>query len=278
MVPPYIPVLRETRGMSITVISMRPRVDYSEIAPTYDARYTLGLYDGVLVALRALVIGKNSEYTLEAGCGTGYWLSALSDLIPHLYGLDYSLEMLRKARERDSCGALVRATAEILPFHETTFDLIFCVNAIHHFGRIDQFISEARRLLRPGGTLAAIGMDPHQGRDYWCVYDYFPETKATDLVRYPSSGQVTDAMLRVGFDRIECRVACRFAATRRGYAVFEDPELQRRGCSQMALLSDDQYAAGVERIRSALQVSKPDEPPVFKVDIAMMMQCGYVAP
>jgi hypothetical protein len=59
--------------------------------------------------------------------------------------------------------------------------------------------------------------------------------------------------------------------------VFDDPELQRRGCSQMTLPTDDQYAAGIEGIRSALRLSKPEERPVFKVDIAMMMQCGHVA-
>jgi SAM-dependent methyltransferase len=152
------------------------------------------------------------------------------------------------------------------------------VNAIHHFERIDRFIAEAKRLLRPDGTLAVIGMDPHHGLDYWCVYEYFPETKATDLGRYPSSGQIVDEMLRVGFDRVECAVACRFAATRVGGAVFEDPELERRGCSQMALLTDEQYAAGIERIRSALRSGKPEEPRAFEVDIAMMMHCGYVEP
>jgi hypothetical protein len=45
----------------------------------------------------------------------------------------------------------------------------------------------------------------------------------------------------------------------------------------MTLPTDDQYAAGIEGIRSALRLSKPEERPVFKVDIAMMMQCGHVA-
>jgi SAM-dependent methyltransferase len=186
--------------------------------------------------------------------------------------------MLRKAYERDSGNELVRATAEILPFRDASFDLIFCINAIHHFERFDRFIAEARRSLRRDGTLAVIGMDPHHGRDYWCVYEYFPETKAIDLARYPSSGQIIDAMLRVGFDRVECQVGCHFAATRLGHAVFDDPELQRNGCSQLALLTEEQYAAGIKRIRSALQSSKLDETPAFNVDIAMMMQCGHVAP
>jgi hypothetical protein len=110
------------------------------------------------------------------------------------------------------------------------------------------------------------------------IYDYFPETKLTDLARYPSSGQITDTMLRAGFDRVECGVACHFTETRIDRPVFDDPELQRRGCSQMALLTDEQYAAGIKRIRSALRSSKPNQPPVFKVYIAMMMQCGHVAP
>jgi ubiquinone/menaquinone biosynthesis C-methylase UbiE len=198
------------------------RVNYDEIAPTFDTRYTHGLYDGVLGALRALVLRSNPEIMLEVGCGTGYWLSALRDLSRRMYGLDYSLEMLRKAGNRDSTGKLVRAAAELLPFRTKTFDLIFCVNAVHHFEQLGEFIAEARRLIRSGGTLTVIGMDPHHGHDYWCVYDYFPETKITDLARYPSSGQITDAMLRAGFDRVDCRVACRFAQTRVGQAVLEE--------------------------------------------------------
>lgn len=255
---------------------MAQRVNYDEIAPTYDARYAGGLYGEVLEAMRSLVLAKRPEFTLEVGCGTGYWLSALRDLLPHACGLDYSLQMLRKAAARNSGARLVRGSAEALPFRPRTFDLIFCLNAIHHFGPLGDFIAEARRLLRPGGALAVIGMDPHHGRDYWCVYDYFPETRATDLARFPSSGQITDAMLRAGFDRVECSVACRFVESRLGRAVLDNPELQRRGCSQMALLTDEQYAAGIARMESAIGRAEGGAPPAFKVDIAFMLQCGSV--
>jgi ubiquinone/menaquinone biosynthesis C-methylase UbiE len=252
------------------------RVNYDQIALTYDARFTAGLYDCVRDALCALVRAYQPEFALEVGCGTGYWLSALRDELSYLYGIDYSLEMLRKARNRNSAAKLVRATAEFLPFRTGTIDLIFCVNAAHHFERLDSFIAEARRLLRPSGTLAVIGMDPHHGSDRWCVYDYFPETKGADLLRYPSSGQITDAMLRAGFDRIDSHIACRITQTRLGRDVLADPELQRNGCSQMALLTDAQYAAGIERINSALRRSKPDAPLVFRADIAMLMHRAQV--
>jgi hypothetical protein len=83
-------------------------------------------------------------------------------------------------------------------------------------------------------------------------------------------------MLRAGFDRVDCRMACRFAQTRIGRTVFDDPELQRNGCSQMALLTDEQYAAGIERINSAISRSITREPPVFKAKIAMILICGNV--
>ena len=142
-------------------VKMATRVNYDQIAATYDSRFAFGLYDGVLKTLRALVIEKRPKAVLEVGCGTGYWLAALRPEAPRIFGLDYSSEMLRTAHDRQRMDKLVRATAESLPFRRSTFHLIFCVNAIHHFDQIDEFITEARRLLRPGGILAVIGMDPH---------------------------------------------------------------------------------------------------------------------
>jgi len=102
-------------------VKMALRVDHDQIAPTYDARYTSGLYDGVLEALRALVLLKKPDSVLEVGCGTGYWLAALRTVSPRIYGLDYSLEMCtRRAtgiRPLGSCALQSRSylfTAEPL--------------------------------------------------------------------------------------------------------------------------------------------------------------------
>ena len=255
---------------------MAARVNYDEIAGTFDARYTAGLYDGVRAALVDLVTAKRPTCALEVGCGTGHWLSALRESVEYLCGIDWSPEMLRHAAANCPGAGLLRAAAQALPLRDASVDLVFCVNAIHHFERFEEFIAETKRLLRPGGTLAVIGMDPHHGRDQWCVYDYFPETWAADVARYPSTGQITDAMLHAGFSRVECRVASRFRQARWGRAVLADPELQRNGCSQLALLSDAQYEAGISRIESVLRRAERDDAIAFKVDIAMMLECGTV--
>jgi len=255
---------------------MAARVNYDEIAGTFDARYRAGLYDGVLAALLDLITAKRPTCALEVGCGTGHWLSALRESVGYICGIDRSLEMLRRAAAKCPGAGLLRATAQALPLRDASVDLVFCVNAIHHFERFEEFIVEAKRLLRPGGRLVVMGMDPHHGRDQWCVYDFFPETRMADLVRYPSSGQITDAMLRAGFSGVECRAAARFRQTRHGRAILADPELQRNGCSQLALLSDAQYEAGISRIESALRRAEPEDAVAFKVDIAMMLECGTV--
>ena len=60
---------------------MAARVNYDEIAGTFDARYTAGLCDGVLAALVDLITEKRPTCELEVGCGTGYWLSACASLL-----------------------------------------------------------------------------------------------------------------------------------------------------------------------------------------------------
>src|SRR5262249_55748459 len=46
-----------------------------------------------------------------------------------------------------------------LPFKSSSFDAVFCNSALHHMSNIPAAISEALRVLRPGGTLITTG-DP----------------------------------------------------------------------------------------------------------------------
>ena len=61
-----------------------------------------------------------------------------------------------------------------------------------HLHNPSGFVNNAHRLLKQGGTLAVIGMNPHDGRDRWFLYDYFPGTYETDLSRYPSIDAIGD--------------------------------------------------------------------------------------
>ena len=253
------------------------RVNYDQIAPTYDRRYTVSQFAGIAAALRSLVRDVGAERVLEVGCGTGRWLAELQPLARQVYGMDLSLGMLRQARQRPQSLSLICGHASHLPFPDAGFDLVFCVNAFHHFPEPRGFISEARRLLRPGGALVITGMDPHAGRDRWYLYDYFAGTREADLRRFSSSGTILDWMVAAKFDQVEWRVVEHIVGQHVGRAVLEDPILQKHGTSQLALLTDEAYAAGMARINAALSAAAgTGRTLVFPVEISLTMVTGRV--
>jgi SAM-dependent methyltransferase len=252
----------------------RPRVDYDRLAPHYDERYAAGPPSGISETLQRLVSSLAAVRVLEVGCGTGQWLCELRASAPQLYGLDPSSGMLTQARSGAGRFRLIRGRGEQLPLQPQAFDLVFCVNAIHHFDEPGRFVAEARRVLRDRGALCVIGMDPRADRDRWCVYDYFPGTREVDLQRYPAAGTIADWMRAAGFATIESGIAHRILETRVGPAVLADPILQKNGTSQLALLSQEAYDAGIARIRAALTENAET---IFTADISLAMTVGYVS-
>jgi SAM-dependent methyltransferase len=253
------------------------RVDYDRVAPTYDRRYAANPLTGIALALQALVRRINARNLLEVGCGTGHWLETLQDDAGTICGLDFSPGMLAQARLRNGRFHLVRGRAWELPFAAQTFDLVFCVNAIHHFEQQEGFIQRASWLLRPGGALALIGMDPHSGRDRYYLYDYFEGTLETDKRRFPPGETIAAWMLSNGFDRLEQSEAERIYEPFSGEAVLQDLFLKKNATSQLTLLSDEGYAAGIERIQAALEHARADGREIaFPVDISLRMVVGYM--
>lgn len=251
------------------------RVDYDRIAPSYNQRYGENDRSGTAAALISLVRDVQAERVLEVGCGTGHWLAELKPHVPSVFGLDLSTGMLRQARETGPTG-LVRGRGGMLGLAQDIFDLVYCVNAIHHFERPRAFVAESRRLLRPGGVLAVIGMDP-RAEPEWYVFDCFDGVYEMDLERFPSWGTIVDWMVASGFSNISCRVVDRYADPKFGRAVLDDPFLKKDSCSQLALLSDATYARGLRRIEAALKEAEAAGIElVFQVDTELEMIVGHV--
>jgi SAM-dependent methyltransferase len=253
------------------------QVNYDNVAPTYDRRYSGGEPEGITAALLDVIRRVKAERVLEVGCGTGHWLAALQPCVRRVYGLDLSFAMLQKAQQQHPTTALVRGHANQLPFQEAAFDLVFCANALHHFDNPQEFVHDARGLLQPGGALVVIGMNPHSGRDRWSLYDYFPGTYETDLRRYPSPGTLMDWMIAAGFDSAEWRTAARIRETQVGHAILAHPILQRNGTSQLALLTDEEYEAGSARLKAAIANAEAAGKELsFSADISLAMVIGFI--
>jgi SAM-dependent methyltransferase len=257
---------------------VHPRTDYSKIAPSYDDRYRHNPLDGVGDALGAVMAEVLPRRALEVGCGTGHWLCRLAPRAEAIVGLDLSAPMLVKAREKDGTFRLAQGDGCRLPFASESFDFVFCVNALVHFAEQPRFVAEAYRVLIPGGALAIVGGDPRGRPGHWYVYDYFPEAYEIDLRRSPSWETVIAWMREEGFSSIRRQVAQRIVEPMVGRQVLASPFVKKQGCSSLALLSEEAYAAGLQRIEQAVaEAEARGEQAVFAADLALEMVVGRKA-
>lgn len=231
-------------------------IDYDARAAGYDLRYRHYDYSEIKEALFAFLGTDPLGAILEVGCGTGYWLKTMQGRAPMVAGVDFSTGMLGRAK--GSGAALVRARAESLPCRDATFDRIVCINALHHFADRDRFFAECRRVLKPGGGVFNVGLDPHARRDSWWIYDYFPETLELDLQRYAAVRTIRAELVHADFTWSESYEVQTFEHTMPADKAFERGFVARDFSSQLGMLSDAELDAGIARIREEMAAAGKD--------------------
>ena len=256
---------------------MARSVNYDVIAPVYDRRYEENDYSGVERVLLDCIGADRSADVLEVGCGTGHWLTVLDRRGYRVAGLDASRAMVERAKRQVPQAALVAGHAEALPWAAGAFDRVFCINAWHHFSGKAACMAETR-VLRRGGGLLIIGLDPHTGRDRWWIYDYFAQVVALDKGRYPPTPAIRQAMIASGF--VGCRTVeaqhlpLQFPAR----AALEHGLLAKTVTSQLALLTDDEYAQGIRRLWQDIEAAEAlNEALTLIADLRLYATMGWVA-
>ena len=138
--------------------------EYDGAAASYDAKWRDYTEQTVAFCLDALPALPANAAVLDLACGTSALLRALRrrpDAPARYTGLDNSAAMLAAAERANAAsdGAAV-ATAwlrggadEPLPLPDTAVDAVLCANSFHFFGAPLTTLSEAYRVLRPGGVL-----------------------------------------------------------------------------------------------------------------------------
>lgn len=118
---------------------------YAQFRPTYPDALFDYLFDLVPV----------KEQAWDCGTGNGQLAQRLSIVFPTVYATDISQNQLDNAVRLPHIHYSLQP-AEKTGFPDHSFDLITVGQAIHWFD-FDAFYTEAKRTLKPGGILAAIG-------------------------------------------------------------------------------------------------------------------------
>src|SRR4029079_1331899 len=98
---------------------------------------------------------------LDVATGGGHVAYTFAPHVGRVWATDITQEMLDQvkgeAEKRGLAnGRTTYAKAEALPFEDSSFDLVTCRIAPHHFDSIPQFLSEVHRVLKPGAITAQV--------------------------------------------------------------------------------------------------------------------------
>ena len=158
------------------------------------------------------------ERVLELGCGVGAELKILHERWPdtHFTGVDLNPSHLACARELldpvIEAGAidLVQADATDLPFQAGSFDCVITIWMLEHATAPDAVLSEARRVVRPGGRMIATEVDNDTFQfepdvpsiaAWWDLFNRFQAEQGG----YPCIGRDLDKRMHgAGFRNVTC--------------------------------------------------------------------------
>ena len=100
---------------------------------------------------------------LEAGCGAGLGLPIIAQVARSVHAGDVDADNLQDAVvacAEESNVELRRFPAEHLPYPDESFDLVLLFEAIYYVSDAPRFFQEAHRVLRPGGSLLIVTVNP----------------------------------------------------------------------------------------------------------------------
>src|SRR5436305_2112416 len=198
---------------------------FDRIAPVYDAMnrvMTVGL-DVRWRRLAAAAAVTPGAAVLDAACGTGDL--AIADLkagAAKVTGLDFSEQMLVRARRKEPRIEWVQGDMLALPFEDGSFDAATVGFGVRNVADLERALAELRRVLRPGGRLAVLEITRPRGalRPFFGLwferfvpllgralpgggaYAYLPAS----VRRFPPSEELAGLLSRCGFDDVRFRL------------------------------------------------------------------------
>jgi SAM-dependent methyltransferase len=182
---------------------------------------------------------------LDLGAGTGMWAQAFTGW----YGIDViAVEPSAAMRARCSHPHVLPGDAGAIPLPDDSVDAAWLSTVLHHVPDLPAAARELRRVVRPGGPvlIRSAFAGRHQAIT---LFRFFPEAVRV-LDTYPGVPDVEAAFAASGFTMTAVEQVPQVSApSLRAFATA----LRREAHTPLQLISDDEYAAGLARLRRAAE-------------------------
>jgi ubiquinone/menaquinone biosynthesis C-methylase UbiE len=110
-----------------------------------------------------LLGGLAGKEIVDLGCGTGRWTLAMAAAGARVTAVDFSAEMLARARAKpgaERVSFVVHDITRPLPFAAASFDGATCCLVLDHIADPRALLAELARVVRPGGFVLITVMHP----------------------------------------------------------------------------------------------------------------------
>jgi len=162
---------------------------------TQDGRVTRPLKRMMLNAVEV----QNGQTVVDVACGTGDLIASLAkkaDIQAH--GIDIAEQMIAIAKETHQGISFSVAPAYPLIFNDLSVDTIMVSAAFHHFEQPQRFVTECKRVLRPGGKVYIGEFNIPAAARY--IMNFFIKFLKTGDVRIYSDLELVSFFEKAGFE------------------------------------------------------------------------------
>lgn len=131
---------------------------YDLTASMYDELYAEEQVVKYHAALKHL---KAYGSVLDAGCGTGHFLSNIAEEVEIAVGVDISIRLLLQAKEQARTFPnfhLVQADADYLPFIDACFNLVFAFTVLQNMPNPRETLMEIKRNAKRDALITVTGL------------------------------------------------------------------------------------------------------------------------
>ena len=149
------------------------------------------------------LLPDKAQTLLDVGCGTGLYWPILARYGEEISGIDSSKSMIDEANRLVKAKGFDHITASVqnsgdLQFPDGTFDVVICVDALHHIPQLRRAVSEFHRVLKPGGRFLAV--EPNMFNPLMFLAHLLPPEERYGVVR--SFAPILRSVFRPLFENI----------------------------------------------------------------------------